>query len=32
MGGLLIIFGMLIGTNSVNLIAEWMLNFMPTLG
>lgn len=32
MGVLLIAFGLLIGTNSVNLIAEWMLNFMPTVG
>ncbi|NDR58086.1 cytochrome c biogenesis CcdA family protein [Aliiruegeria sabulilitoris] len=32
MGVLLILFGLLIGTNSVNLIAEWMLNFMPTIG
>ncbi|SDL62122.1 cytochrome c biogenesis CcdA family protein [Aliiruegeria lutimaris] len=32
MGVLLILFGLLIGTNSVNLIAEWMLNFVPTIG
>ncbi len=32
MGGLLILFGLLIGTDSVNLVAEWMLNFMPTIG
>jgi len=32
MGVLLIAFGVLIGTNSMNLIANWMLNFMPALG
>ena len=32
MGVLLILFGLLIGTNSVNLIAEWMLNYLPTIG
>ncbi|PRY26339.1 cytochrome c-type biogenesis protein [Aliiruegeria haliotis] len=32
MGLLLVTFGILIGTNSVNLIAQWMLNFMPTIG
>ncbi|SFD05358.1 cytochrome c biogenesis CcdA family protein [Tropicimonas isoalkanivorans] len=32
MGVLLIAFGVLIGTNSVNLIAEWMLNYMPAVG
>ncbi|WP_116132089.1 cytochrome c biogenesis CcdA family protein [Tropicimonas sp. IMCC34043] len=32
MGVLLIVFGIMIGTNSVNLIAEWMLNFMPARG
>lgn len=32
MGLLLIVFGVLIGTNSVNLIAQWMLNFMPVAG
>lgn len=32
MGVLLIVFGVLIGTNSVNLIAEWMLNYMPAVG
>ena len=32
MGALLILFGVLIGTNSVNLIAQWMLDFMPAVG
>lgn len=35
MGALLILFGVLIATNSVNLIAQWMLEHMPwfsTLG
>jgi cytochrome c-type biogenesis protein len=32
MGVLLVAFGVLIGTNSVNLIAEWMLNYMPAVG
>lgn len=32
MGVLLVAFGVLIGTNSVNYIANWMLNYMPTLG
>ncbi len=32
MGVLLIIFGIMIGTNTVNLIAEWMLRFMPAIG
>ena len=32
MGVLLIVFGVLIGTDSMNRIAGWMLNFMPTLG
>ncbi|WP_068113094.1 cytochrome c biogenesis CcdA family protein [Tropicimonas marinistellae] len=32
MGALLILFGVLIGTDSVNRIAEWMLNFMPVAG
>ncbi len=32
MGVVLILFGILIGTNSVNLIAQWMLDFMPTVG
>lgn len=32
MGVLLVVFGIMIGTNSVNLIAEWMLNFMPARG
>jgi len=32
MGALLIIFGLLIATNSVNVIANWMLNFWPQIG
>ena len=31
MGVLLIIFGVLIGTNSVNYIAQWMLEVAPNL-
>jgi cytochrome c-type biogenesis protein len=29
MGGLLIVFGLLIATNSVNIIANWMLEHVP---
>ncbi|MEC8196111.1 MAG: cytochrome c biogenesis protein CcdA, partial [Pseudomonadota bacterium] len=29
MGGLLIVFGVLIATNSVNVIAQWMLETVP---
>ncbi|MTI43199.1 cytochrome c-type biogenesis protein [Roseibium hamelinense] len=29
MGGLLIVFGILIATNSINLIAQWMLETIP---
>ncbi len=32
MGVLLIVFGVLIGTNSMNRIAEWMLNYIPAMG
>ena len=32
MGALLIVFGLLIGTNSMNVIAEWMLNYIPAMG
>ena len=32
MGLLLIIFGLLIGTNSMNIIANWMLQFWPQIG
>lgn len=32
MGGLLIIFGLLIATNSMNYIAQWMLETMPIFG
>ncbi|WP_170474523.1 cytochrome c biogenesis CcdA family protein [Ruegeria arenilitoris] len=31
MGGLLILFGLLIATNSINYIAQWMLDYMPWL-
>jgi cytochrome c-type biogenesis protein len=29
MGGLLVLFGVLIATNSVNVIAQWMLDHIP---
>lgn len=29
MGGLLIVFGLLIATNSINIIAQWMLDVFP---
>lgn len=32
MGGLLICFGLLIATNSMNVIAEWMLRIAPDIG
>jgi len=32
MGALLIGFGVLIGTNSMNVIANWMLNYLPAMG
>lgn len=32
MGGLLLIFAVLIATDSMNIIAEWMLNYVPALG
>ncbi|MCX7566143.1 sulfite exporter TauE/SafE family protein [Sulfitobacter sp. F26169L] len=32
MGVMLIVFGLLIATNSVNYIAQWMLEVMPTFG
>jgi cytochrome c-type biogenesis protein len=32
MGALLIVFGVLIGTNSMNVIANWMLNYIPAMG
>ena len=32
MGGMLIVFGLLIATNSVNLIAQWMLSIAPDIG
>lgn len=32
MGALLVLFGILIGTNSVNYIAQWMLEVGPDLG
>ena len=31
MGGLLVLFGILIATNSINYIAQWMLDYMPWL-
>jgi cytochrome c-type biogenesis protein len=31
MGVLLIIFGILIGTNTINYIAQWMLEVAPDL-
>lgn len=31
-GVLLVVFAVLIGTNSMNVIANWMLNYMPALG
>ncbi|WP_204114515.1 cytochrome c biogenesis CcdA family protein [Shimia biformata] len=32
MGVLLILFGILIGTNLMNVIAQWMLDYLPWLG
>ncbi len=32
MGVLLLIFGLLIATNSVNIIAQWMLEYIPIFG
>ena len=32
MGGLLVVFAVLIATNSMNVIANWMLQVWPTLG
>jgi cytochrome c-type biogenesis protein len=32
MGVMLIVFGLLIATNSMNYIAQWMLSVMPTFG
>ena len=32
MGAMLIIFGLLIATNSVNYIAQWMLEVFPNFG
>ncbi|MFY0691228.1 MAG: cytochrome c biogenesis protein CcdA [Paracoccaceae bacterium] len=32
MGGLLIVFGLLIATNSINYIAQWMLEIAPDIG
>src|SRR6056297_302672 len=32
MGALLVVFALLIGTDSMNIVANWMLNYMPTLG
>jgi len=32
MGGMLIVFGLLIATNSMNFIAQWMLSIAPDIG
>lgn len=32
MGAMLIVFAILIATNSVNFIAQWMINLMPSFG
>ena len=32
MGAFLILFGLLIATNSINLIAQWMLETIPWFG
>ncbi len=32
MGVLLIVFGVLIATNSINIIAQWMLDTFPVFG
>ena len=32
MGVMLIVFGVLIATNSMNYIAQWMLSFTPSIG
>jgi cytochrome c-type biogenesis protein len=32
MGGLLIVFAVLIGTNTINYIANWMVQFWPQIG
>jgi len=32
MGGMLIVFGLLIATNSMNYIAQWMLAVGPDIG
>ena len=32
MGALLILFGVLIATNSINIIAQWMLDYIPWFG
>ena len=32
MGGLLVVFAVLIGTNTINYIANWMVQFWPALG
>jgi cytochrome c-type biogenesis protein len=32
MGALLLVFAALIATDSMNIIAEWMLNYVPALG
>jgi cytochrome c-type biogenesis protein len=32
MGALLVCFGLLIGTNSMNIVANWMLEIAPDIG
>ena len=32
MGGLLVVFALLIGTNTINYIANWMVQFWPQIG
>ena len=32
MGALLVVFGVLIATNSMNIIADWMLQIAPDIG
>jgi cytochrome c-type biogenesis protein len=32
MGALLIVFGVLIATDTINYIANWMLNYWPQIG
>jgi cytochrome c-type biogenesis protein len=32
MGGLLVVFALLIATNTINYIANWMVMFWPQIG